>query len=62
MKTVDEKAAAEIKGLSEDTRRYLQHKLRNGLQSIISSIEIGSPESASECVASISDELRKMGL
>lgn len=60
--TMDDKTIAEIKGLSEDARHYLQHKIRNGLQSIISCIETGLPENASDCVLSISDDLRKLGL
>lgn len=59
---MDEQAMAEIRGLSENARRYLRHKLRNGLQSVISCIETGETGNASECVISISDELRKMGL
>lgn len=59
---MEDEAVAEIRGLSENARRYLQHKLRNGLQSIVSSIETGSTESAADCVFSISDELKKMGL
>lgn len=59
---MDELAITEIKGLSENARRYLQHKLRNGLQSVISCIETGEPGGASDCVMSISDELKKMGL
>lgn len=57
-----EQAVIEIKGLSENARSYLQHKLGNGLQSVISCIETGETGNASECVFSIADELRKMGL
>lgn len=52
----------EIKSLSEDARRLLQHKIRGGLQSVMSAIELGELEGASSGVIDISDELRKMGL
>lgn len=55
-------AVEEIKNLSEDAKRLLQHKVRGGLQSVISAIELGEPGEASSCVMDISDELRKMGL
>jgi hypothetical protein len=59
---MDERALEEIRGLSENARRHLQHKIRNGLQSIISSIEEGELKDASSRVLDISDELRSMGL
>lgn len=59
---MDEDAAREIRGLSLDARRHLQHKLRNGLQSVISCIEEGAYDDASKGVIDLSDELRKMGL
>lgn len=55
-------AAREIRGLSEGARSHLQHKLRNGLQSVLSSIEEGALDEASRAVLDISGELRKMGL
>ncbi|MCC6502325.1 MAG: hypothetical protein IT362_04205 [Deltaproteobacteria bacterium] len=59
---MEEDAIREIRGLSECARRHLQHKLRNGLQSVISCIEEGALEDASRSVLDISGELRKMGL
>lgn len=55
-------AVMEIRGLSEDARRHLQHKLRNALQSVASCIEEGAYDDASRTVLDISGELRKMGL
>jgi len=59
---MDDNAVTEIKNLSENARRHLQHKLRGGLQSVISCIEEGALEDASNRVLDISDELRNMGL
>lgn len=59
---MDESALKEIRNLSENARRHLQHKIRNGLQSVISSIEEGELKNASSRVLDISDELRNMGL
>jgi hypothetical protein len=59
---MEESAVMEIKDLSENARRHLQHKLRGGLQSVLSCIEEGALEDASNRVLDISDELRKMGL
>jgi hypothetical protein len=59
---MEESAVMEIKNLSENARRHLQHKIRGGLQSVLSCIEDGFAEDASNCVLDISDELRKMGL
>jgi hypothetical protein len=59
---MEDDALMEIRGLSENARRHIQHKLRNGLQSVISCIEEGALEDASHRVIDISDELRKMGL
>jgi len=55
-------AVREIRGLSEGARSHLQHKFRNGLQSVLSCIEEGALDDASSLVLDISDELRKMGL
>lgn len=59
---MQEEAVREIRGLSEGARSHLQHKLRCGLQSVLSSIEEGALDDASSFVLDISDELRKMGL
>jgi len=59
---MENNAVTEIKNLSENARRHLQHKLRGGLQSVISCIEEGALEDASNRVLDISDELRNMGL
>ncbi|OGP14460.1 MAG: hypothetical protein A2052_06755 [Deltaproteobacteria bacterium GWA2_54_12] len=59
---MEDNAVTEIKNLSENARRHLQHKLRGGLQSVISCIEEGALEDASNRVLDISDELRNMGL
>lgn len=59
---MEDDALIEIRGLSENARRHIQHKLRNGLQCVISCIEEGALEDASSRVIDISDELRKMGL
>jgi len=59
---MEKSAVDEIKSLSEDTRRLLQHKIRGGLQSVMSAIELGELGDASSGVMDISDELRKMGL
>ena len=59
----DEKSAViEIRHLSDNARRYLQHTLRNGLQSIVASIEEGSGDNAAECALSLSRELQRLGL
>ncbi len=59
----DEKSAvSEIRSISDNARRFLQHTLRNGLQSIVSSIEEGSCEDATECALSLSRELQRLGL
>ncbi len=59
---MDESALMEIRNLSENARRHLQHKIRNGLQSVVSSIEEGEFKDASSRVLDIADELRNMGL
>lgn len=59
---MEDSAILEIRNLSTSARRYLQHKLRSGLQSVISSIEEGALEDASNRVLDIADELRNMGL
>lgn len=59
---MEDNAVTEIRNLSTSARRYLQHKLRGGLQSVISCIEEGDLEDASNRVLDISDELRNMGL
>lgn len=60
---MDEKsAAAELKRLSENARHCLQHTLRNGLQSIVASIEEGSCEDAAEAALCLSAELQRLGL
>jgi hypothetical protein len=59
---MEDSAVTEIRNLSTSARRLLQHKLRNGLQSVISCIEDGALEDASNRVLDISDELRNMGL
>ena len=48
---IDEKSAiVEIKSISLNARHYLQHMLRNGLQSVLAGLEEGSSEEAAECV------------
>lgn len=59
----DEKGAVmEIRGLSENARHYLQHTLRNGLQSMLSSLEEGSGDDAAKCIIRLSQELGNLGL
>jgi len=59
---MEESAVTEIRNLSTSARRHLQHKLRGGLQSVISCIEEGDLVDASNSVLDIADELRNMGL
>jgi len=59
---MQEEAVREIRALSAGARCLLQHKLRNGLQSVLASIEEGELDDASKAVLDISGELRKMGL
>lgn len=59
---MEDAAVTEIRGLSENARRHLQHRLRDGLQSVVSCIETGAPETAVECALSMADELRRLGL
>lgn len=59
---MEKSAVMEIRNLSENARRHLQHKLRNGLQTVIACIEEGALVDASNGVLDISDEMRDMGL
>ncbi|MBI2401103.1 MAG: hypothetical protein HYV23_08645 [Deltaproteobacteria bacterium] len=59
---MEDNAITEIRNLSTSARRHLQHKLRGGLQSVISCIEEGALDDASNRVLDIADELRNMGL
>ncbi len=59
---MEKSAVEEIRSLSEDARRYLAHRIRDGLQSVISAIELREMGEAACGVMDISDELRKMGL
>ncbi|HBG46386.1 MAG TPA: hypothetical protein DDW94_05280 [Deltaproteobacteria bacterium] len=60
---IDEKSAiVEIKSISLNARHYLQHMLRNGLQSVLAGLEEGSSEEAAECVKELSCELGRLGL
>lgn len=59
---MEDSAVTEIRNLSDNAKRHLQHKLRNGLQSVISCIEEGAIDDASNRVLDIADELRNMGL
>ncbi len=56
------KALDDIRNLSPDARAYMQDRLRNGLQRILSTIEAGAPFDAREAVFDLADELRKMRL
>ncbi|MBI5887073.1 MAG: hypothetical protein HZB85_10920 [Deltaproteobacteria bacterium] len=56
------KALTEIRGLSLDARSHLQHVWRNGLQIIAGATEMGEPQTVTEEVIKISDELRRLGL
>lgn len=59
---MEKNAVDEIKSLSMDTRRHLQHMIRDGLQAVVSAIELGKMREATRGVMDLSDELRKMGL
>lgn len=59
---MEDSAVTEIRNLSDNAKRFLQHKLRCGLQSVISCIEEGALVDASNRVLDIADELRNMGL
>ncbi len=60
--TEDKEALREIKGLSSEARMYLQDRLRNGLQRILSSLEAKGPREARDAVFDLADELRRMRL
>lgn len=48
--------------LPEDVRAHLRHRLRNGLQAIISSIEIGTRDASMDSVLEMGEDLRRIGL
>lgn len=58
----EEKAFREINALSGPARYHLQHKLRNGLQAISASIEMGSHEDCLKAVYEMNEELKKLGI
>lgn len=59
---MEDNAITEIRNLSTSARHFLQHKLRGGLQLVISCIEEGALVDASNRVLDIADELRNLGL
>lgn len=48
--------------LPEDVRAHLRHRLRNGLQTIISSIEVGTRDASMDSVIDMGEDLRRLGL
>lgn len=60
---IDETGAVrEIKGLSVNARRYLQHTRRNALQSVAASVEAGTADEAEASIKGFDHELRRIGL
>ncbi len=48
--------------LPEEVRAHLRHRLRNGLQAIISSIEVGTRDASMDSVIDMGEDLRRLGL
>ncbi len=55
-------AEEEIKALSANARMYLQHVLRNGLQSISGMVELRDLATARDVIHELAHKLRRMGL
>lgn len=51
-----------ISSMPEDVRALLRHRLRNGLQAIISSIEAGTRDASMDSVIGMGEDLRRLGL
>ncbi|MEK6758313.1 MAG: hypothetical protein AABY51_00920 [Deltaproteobacteria bacterium] len=48
--------------LPEEIRAHLRHRLRNGLQAIISTIEVGTIDASMDSVIDMGEDLRRLGL
>lgn len=60
---MDEKAARlEIARLSDNTRAYLQHNLRNPLQGIYGGIETGDMDAIRESAVDLKQRIERAGL
>lgn len=57
-----EALAGIISSMPEDVRALLRHRLRNGLQAIISSIEVGTRDASMDSVIGMGEDLRRLGL